>query len=1643
MKRMNHVLEKALCLAGSLVVCACSVQAATNDVTGVVPTLTVTFDAGAVVNANGTGALSYSAEGTPTYLTAPNGKAIDMTLFTPYGNLTSVTTSSNDFTVSAFATLGPNNTGIMFHLRDDEGGSKGGLVMRRGTNANEVVVTVGTSTSPAMTVRNIDWADTVYHHYAVVAVSNGLSLYVDGFLRATTSSTSWALQKKNYQFGSRHGGVNGGEVKYGGKMDDFRIYSTALTSEQIRNLSAMLTSAGFDSGAINVKTGPRSDAASDGNVSTFGSQTLGPVPFAATQWNKMTNGISAMAGVITNLQNTTGVITGMKMYYTTANTYAGLGPSAWPNSVLTKTYLDDGTAPTYTISEGNTNVVLPNPGVTRGWEVMLANIPYQHADLYVILASDQNVTNCTLCPVMVKVGDAAWTYYYGLPGVGKTQQGNQTWAGAPYSSGPLNEGEHYLKIPLSGLTTNTLVAVAHGARNTGTPGFRRVGLAGLQLVRRDAAYVEVDDPFYLRTITGTVNWSDVLWTHAGINNVAWTNSTTTVSTIAQLTTSGTTILTLPEEGVTANAVSVSGTGSFLLEGPGPLTLTSNAVLDVCGMPASEVVTISATVLGSNVTLVANNTAAYSSGYTMLTSPSNDFDLLTVRRGALHVQSVLPVDVNVALNDGVLVFTETGNYARPITLIGASGILVPNALSAVVSSPLQGSGSLAKIGAGTLTLNGGGSLGDLLWNAPGTINLSGSTAFVLRNTIGNGFASTLNVTTPVTFSGILSLGSATLPLDANVTLAANALRWGDNGFFTTTVTQTSGRLVTLGNNTSVGTAASIIFANTSSAGSTYTLNGGDFLATNAIAMLSLQGKSIWSIGGTGHAYVKGINMKGSASTNSDCSAELMLNGGLLEIGDAGVFASNTARPRSIALGAGLLRAISTFTFAASAVSTAVSLTDASAGTTLSLNGKTVTWSAPLTGVGKFVVTDLPAAAGRLRMLVGNTYSGGTDADGGTLELGSGTALGTGPVSLSGTKVEIGALDVTCGALTITNTAMLTLRAGLAADYSSSGSLSVPSLTLNNTASNTLLVVLDLNGLSTPVAEYPILLSPALPEDALNKMTLVLTNNASLPVGATVSLAQRADGIYAIFSNVTSPRNLFWRTGVSAGDWSEDASDTPWGIQSVSGSTASYTNIDVVNFTDNGHAAVAVNVQGTLNPIVMTINNASTAYTMTPDNGGGLLRLFSSSFTKMGSGVAQVNVPMLVSNTTLNVVDGTVQLNAGVGATAAAPTTMTTPLTIGTNAVLAFGYTGTSTQTLAGAYAGTGTLCVTAGRLKINALGTNYTGRVVASGGVLELGMSGAFYGSPADLCVDAGATLEITALDASGYNVPNTKPIEVSGTLIFAQRDSTARGIRFYDGGRLLLKGVNMDGTHAMDLFNQPIIALVSGTASISPLDPASASQATIIVRPEHVLKTFDVQASNAVLTVETPLFGGSTANIIDKIGPGTLLWTGTNTTIAKLRASAGTFAIGGSGALSANGTTSQAIDILTGATFRYGSSGNQTLSGAITCGGTFEKSGAGLLVINGALALNAGGELALPAVPATNDAVRINALALNGGTFRITNLAQLHPGVTYTVFTSDNTLPSGILSMVTGLPASWRISLSSTSKAVQLYKPLGSLLLIN
>jgi len=1606
--------------AGALVFPFVHVDAATNDVTGLTPTLMVTFDSDSVTNINGTGSIPLvSPEGTSKFATSPNGRAIDTASFTPYGNLLGVTVAGSPFTVSAFTTLGTNANAICYCLRD----ASGSLILRRGA-ADTAVVTLSNSTASVISVSGISSAATAYHHYAVVATSTGMTLYIDGVVKGTTTATAITSAKSNFQFGSRHGGNLGGETKNGGSLDDFRVYGAALTQSQVQMLSTALN------GLVSIKTGTRDDTANGGNVSLFGTN-FGVVAAYPSTWNKTANAQIGVAGVITNLLTGAGSLSGIKLYYTSATNAVSSGTTNTPNGTLTKTYLDDGPAAAYTVNDGGTAVVLPDPGVTRGWEAMLTGVPYTYADLYVIIASDSDPVVFKSCPVLVKVGDGAWTNYYGESGIEKTRVGNFTWPGAVCSAGVLKEGNHYLKIPLNGLTTNTPIAIAHGARDLASS--TRIGLAGLQLVKRDSASDTSTDPYYLRTVTGADDWSASVWDNKGTSANAWQNSTADQKTTAILTTSGTTSLALPASGVTAEALSVKGSGAFALAGPGALTLNGGAIIDACGVAATSVVNIGTAVLGTDITLTANNPSAAAVGYTKLTNTTNDFDSLTVTRGTLTADSLLPVDAKLVLSGGSLLFTSSATFTNALQLSDDARISVWPTFAVTLTNTLTSSFNLTKSGNGTLTLSGGATCKNLLLENAGSLRLTGATPFAFADSVGGSASTVLDVSAPLTFSGRFSLGGSTLTLASGGPITASAIRWCDGGAYNTTVNQSGSRIVVLGSVNSVSTSDSLLLAHYPGT-LNYTLSGGELLATNAVALVTWDGTATWTISGSGRAYVKGVNMRGQTKAGS--ATTIALAGGTLEVGDSGIFSTTATSTRTINLSNGTVRAWSDFTVAASAVSSSVNLKDSTLGVTLDSNGKTVTWNAPLGDVGKAVINDSAATPGTVRLMAASTHAGGTEVRNGTLEVGHVSALGAGPLYLAGGTLYIGNLDATAGAMTVTNPATLKVRLGILPDMSDSGSIAPASLTFQGSATNALQVVLDLHGLDSALAEYPVILSSSTPADAVSRMTVAFVNpSANLPQTAAVSLQRRANGIYAVFTGVVVPKDLYWRNGQVSGNWSTNAADTPWGTDSVSGSSVFYALSDRVNFTDTDQATAAVAVQGSLVPSLMKINNSNTAYSFV-GAGNGLITLPDLAFTKRGTGSATFGVPVSFSNA-LTVEAGALALNAAFGTISNA--TFASALTIATNAAVVFG--GNSvTQTLSGSISGTGTLGVASGKLTLSGSMTSFGGNVIVSNGVLELARADQFLFNSAIIQVAAGATCEVTARDATGYNVPNTNPIILYGTLKFLQRDSTGRGIRMYDGSALLLKGSDMDSNHAMDLFNMPIIALVSGAASIRPLDPTNAAQASITVRTENSPKTFDVQASNAVLTVAVPFIDGNAATVLAKVGPGTMKWTGVSTTTSKILVSAGTLEIGDSGRLGA-GSSAQPIEVAAKAVFCYSSATNQTLSGAITNSGSFVKSGMGKLTISGALTVNSGGTLMVPAVTNSVDAVVVNGSTLTvNGTVQVQNAASLVGGKTYFLLTSAQALPSGITSKVMVDQHSWIVETSNGGKTLQIYRKVGTLL---
>ena len=228
-------LAYGIVLAAAVALGAASVYAADADVTGLVPSLCMTFDNQSLAN-TGTGTATWSNEGTATWPMTPRGYAIDTSKYVPYATYSGVFTANHASSIAVVATLSEKSTAIMVHFKY----STTELLLRRGTTPGSLVLTRDSSTTPVITVNNIEDGDTEYHLYVVNIKSDGTDLYVDGELKGTTSSTPYAAPFNNGQLGSRHGGAKSGESKFGGLIDDFRVYPDVLTTDQMVALGKSL-----------------------------------------------------------------------------------------------------------------------------------------------------------------------------------------------------------------------------------------------------------------------------------------------------------------------------------------------------------------------------------------------------------------------------------------------------------------------------------------------------------------------------------------------------------------------------------------------------------------------------------------------------------------------------------------------------------------------------------------------------------------------------------------------------------------------------------------------------------------------------------------------------------------------------------------------------------------------------------------------------------------------------------------------------------------------------------------------------------------------------------------------------------------------------------------------------------------------------------------------------------------------------------------------------------------------------------------------------------------------------------------------------------------------------------------------------------
>lgn len=403
---------------------------------------------------------------------------------------------------------------------------------------------------------------------------------------------------------------------------------------------------------------------------------------------------------------------------------------------------------------------------------------------------------------------------------------------------------------------------------------------------------------------------------------------------------------------------------------------------------------------------------------------------TISAGSIALANSNALQNSTLTTAGGLSFGEI-NTATLGGLSGSQDLVLENASSGVValgvgnndtstsySGDLSGSGSLIKVGSGTLSLSGTNTYSGGTTVSEGT--LSGNTTS-LQGNIANNAAVVFDQASNGTYAGNLS-GTGTL----NKTGAGSLTLSGTNTYAGGTTV--SGGTLVVASDANLG-ATSGALAVTSGA----TLNtGGDFRTNRAVTVdgsgssLANNGELIIGNSGTGslaltnNATVSAYNLSigyeagGSGSLNIASGSTVTASNGTYvgSSGGTGSLALNTGGTLTTAglsgsgtfnLAGGTLRSGAAFSSSLSAT-----LSNAS---TVDTNGYATTLSGVLSGTGSLT----KAGTGNLTLSGANTYEGGTTVDAGTLTLGTATAMGSssGSLTLNGGSVDLGGFNPTTG------------------------------------------------------------------------------------------------------------------------------------------------------------------------------------------------------------------------------------------------------------------------------------------------------------------------------------------------------------------------------------------------------------------------------------------------------------------------------------------------------------------------------------------------------------------------------------------------------------------------------------------------------
>ncbi|MBU6165279.1 MAG: autotransporter-associated beta strand repeat-containing protein [Alphaproteobacteria bacterium] len=385
-----------------------------------------------------------------------------------------------------------------------------------------------------------------------------------------------------------------------------------------------------------------------------------------------------------------------------------------------------------------------------------------------------------------------------------------------------------------------------------------------------------------------------------------------------------------------------------------------------------------------------------------------------RGGTSLAAGTITVGTSTALGAGQLTMAGgTTLVAGADTLVLANGITTQgvgtvnsNGFGFTLNGVIDGAGSLAKIGAGTLVLNGTNAYTGGTNVAAGTVTAGTNTAFgtgtvtlanativntnasnlVFANAFSIGNATVDSGATSVTLNGVVSgagqltkVGSGTLILNAansytgGTALNAGTVRVGNAAALGT------GSLAMAAGTTLQAGAAALTLANAigMAGGATVDVNGqvftlgGVISGTGPLSVIDSQSLAADALILTGtNTYTGGTIVTG---TTLQVSADANLGnvaGGLTLVGGTLRTTASFTTARTVALGAG-----------GGTVETAT-------GTTLTSTGVVSGTSLTKTGAGTLALSGV------------NTYTGGTALNAGQITVGANAALGTGTLTMAG-------------------------------------------------------------------------------------------------------------------------------------------------------------------------------------------------------------------------------------------------------------------------------------------------------------------------------------------------------------------------------------------------------------------------------------------------------------------------------------------------------------------------------------------------------------------------------------------------------------------------------------------------------------------